>query len=136
MIINPSSIRQKIHASVAEQKRLHQWLLLTGPLLGYSLIERTTQCRKGGCRCTRGKPHGPFWYLSARLKGKTAYRYLRQADAESVAPLCRRYKNFQHSLMELRHEQAIILALYARLKKELLKAGERQWKKRIQHKRP
>ena len=131
MTTNAPAIRQKIRSSVAEQNRLYQWLLQAGPLLGYSLIKRTTQCRKGGCKCTQGEPHGPFWYLSARVNEKTVYRYLKQSDEEAIAPLCKQYKSFQRHLSELRRQQSQILALCARLRKELLKAGERQWNNRI-----
>lgn len=129
MIINPSSLRQKIHHAQDELQELHRALLAGAPMLGYSLIRRTTQCRKGDCKCTRGKPHGPFLYLSARIRGKTAYRYLRQADGTAIAPLCAEYKNFQRRLRKLRSQQAAILIAYARLRGSLIRLGEIQWKK-------
>jgi hypothetical protein len=35
-----------------------------GELLRCSLIERFTVCTRPGCRCARGKKHGPYLYVS------------------------------------------------------------------------
>ena len=35
-----------------------------GELLKCSLIERVTVCQRPGCRCMKGKKHGPYLYAS------------------------------------------------------------------------
>jgi len=35
-----------------------------GEIIKGSLIERFTVCRRPGCRCMKGKKHGPYLYIS------------------------------------------------------------------------
>ncbi len=34
------------------------------------------KCGKKGCRCQKGKPHGPYWYLYIKDRGKTKSKYI------------------------------------------------------------
>ncbi len=34
------------------------------------------KCGKEGCRCQKGKPHGPYWYLYVKDRGKTKSKYI------------------------------------------------------------
>ena len=34
------------------------------------------RCGKDNCRCSIGKPHGPYWYSYARVNGKVRSRYV------------------------------------------------------------
>lgn len=46
------------------------------------------RCGKPGCRCARGEPHGPYYYLFWREGGRLRKRYVRAADAVAVAAAC------------------------------------------------
>jgi len=53
------------------------------------LLRDSHVCGKPGCRCMEGKPHGPFWYLSRRIEGKTRYTYIPKDKAKEVKALHR-----------------------------------------------
>jgi hypothetical protein len=60
-------------ASVALRRRRRQLLRLMPPLdrlLRGSLIERYKPCGKPGCKCARGRGHGPKYYLSVSHYGQ------------------------------------------------------------------
>lgn len=42
-----------------------------GALVPGVLVEQHRQCGRGGCRCARGVPHGPYVYLQAT--GRSVY---------------------------------------------------------------
>jgi hypothetical protein len=41
-----------------------------------SLQNQRRRCGKEGCRCARGKLHGPYLYLSLRVGGRTQMLYV------------------------------------------------------------
>jgi len=57
-----------------------------GPeLLRGSLIERYKKCGKPGCKCAKGRGHGPKYYLSVSLPGvKPEMIYVPQAYVDLV----------------------------------------------------
>ena len=56
-----------------------------GEVLRASLLERLTQCGKGGCKCMAGQKHGPSYYLTVSYpKGKTRQIYVSK-DLKAVA---------------------------------------------------
>lgn len=85
------------------------------PLVGGSLITKYKRCNKGGCRCTRGEPHGPFWYLSQTVGGKTVMRFLRAADVGRVRPAAERAKRVRQWRARLVRLQGRMLAMLDRL---------------------
>lgn len=59
--------------SAALRRRRHQLLRQLPPLdhvLRGSLIERYKPCGKPGCKCARGRGHGPKYYLSVSHYGQ------------------------------------------------------------------
>jgi hypothetical protein len=46
------------------------------------------RCGKPGCRCARGRPHGPYYYRFWREAGKLRKVYVRRADLEEVRSRC------------------------------------------------
>ena len=51
-----------------------------------SLVERYKRCGKPGCKCAKGRGHGPKYYLSVSFAGRRPEMiYVRQADVKRVA---------------------------------------------------
>ena len=54
-------------------------------VLRASLLERMTRCGKSGCKCMKGKKHGPAYYLTVSYaKGKTRQAYVPK-DRKKIA---------------------------------------------------
>lgn len=85
-----SKLRQYASVLMKERRKLEDRVLRTKPHMEGSLIERYTRCGKPGCRCGKGQPHGPFFYLSRCVKGKTKYSYISKDKAKEVKTLTRR----------------------------------------------
>lgn len=120
--MNASRIRQKIRRLKGERERVESQLMgFKGELAEGCLSERYTECRKGNCKCTKGKPHGPFLYMSVKVKGKVKYFYVGKKEDQKKVKGLRRYKEFQSRLAEARKINAAISVLWNTLRKELLK---------------
>ena len=48
---------------------------LYGMLQG-SIVKLYRRCGREGCRCRKGKKHGPAYYLSTKEKGRTQMLYI------------------------------------------------------------
>jgi hypothetical protein len=46
------------------------------------------RCGRPGCRCSRGQPHGPYYYRFWREGGRLRKVYVRPADLEEVRAQC------------------------------------------------
>lgn len=120
--MDKARIRQRLAGLRRERETLERKLLgCRGKLVEGSLCERYTECRKGNCKCTRGKPHGPFLYLSLLKKGKSIYRYVGKEGDRPIVEGLRRYKVFQSSLEKTRKVNKEINDLWNQLRRELLK---------------
>jgi len=64
------------------KKRCHS-LPKTTPLPG-TLLEEYRRCGKAGCHCTRGEPHGPYYYHRWREEGRQRRRYVKPAQLADV----------------------------------------------------
>jgi hypothetical protein len=47
-----------------QRRRIANGMGAGGEILKGSLIERFTVCSRPGCRCLKGKKHGPYLYIS------------------------------------------------------------------------
>lgn len=78
--------------------RLPRW----ESLIRGSLIERRSQCGTSGCRCHRGEPHGPYYYLSVtRGVGKTEIYYVPAGKIQQVQRGIAAYQRAVQWLQEL-----------------------------------
>lgn len=93
----------------ARRRKLEKNLSLLGPVLRASLIERFTRCGKGGCKCMRGEPHGPAYYLTVSYaKGKTRQVYV----AKDVKPIAEAWvRNYHQAVAVLEEISSINLEL-------------------------
>ena len=94
------------------RRTLTDQLSRLGPVLRASLIERFTQCGKAGCKCMRGKKHGPAYYLAVSYaKGKTRQVYVPKA----LRPLAETWvHNYHHAQTVLEEMSSINLELIRR----------------------
>lgn len=84
-------------------------------LVAGSLIVKYKRCNKGGCRCTRGEPHGPFWYVSQTVGGRTVMRFLRAAWVGRIRAAFARARRWRAGRARLVVVQQQILGLLDRL---------------------
>lgn len=112
-----SRLRQQLVRLRQERARLEgEMLELTrGALVAGSLITKYKRCNKGGCRCTRGELHGPFWYVSQTVGGRTVMRFLRAAGVVRVRGAFERTRRWRQGRASLVRLQARILGLLDRL---------------------
>jgi len=57
-----------------------------------SLHHQYVRCGKAGCRCAKGKLHGPYVYLFGWDGGRLWKRYVRKADVEHTRALVKVYR--------------------------------------------
>ncbi len=97
-----TSLRQRIHELLAEQRRLVQSLLRQREQLTGSLFVRYAECGKEGCPCRHGAKHGPYYVLSTRTRGKGACSYLDRRQLPAARSLLKQYRAFRSGLRRLR----------------------------------
>jgi hypothetical protein len=65
-----------------------------------SVVHRT--CGKKTCTCRRGKPHGPYFFLSIQSAGRNDRYHVSGEEAERMKPALERYRRFVLALRRLR----------------------------------
>jgi len=68
------------------------------PILAGSLVKQYVNCGKPGCRCQRGKKHGPLFYLYLKEQGRSRSLYV---PREKVMEIRRQIQNYRHLQKEL-----------------------------------
>lgn len=120
--MDTSKTRQKIVRLREERDALEDQLMsVRGKLVEGCLYERYTQCRKGNCKCTKGKPHGPFLYMSLIRRGKSKYRYVGKKEDRQIVDGLRRHKEFYLLLKRLRKTYKKTNDLWGQYRKGLIK---------------
>ena len=66
-----SKLRQKINRLTKERAEHEKTIMKHNTLIKGSLVEQYKVCGKKGCRCQKGEKHGPYYYLSNKIQGKT-----------------------------------------------------------------
>ena len=96
------------------RKQLLRQLPALDTLLRGSLIERYKRCGKPGCKCAKGRGHGPKYYLSVSFSGsRPQMDYVPQADYPEVLERVTRY-----------HRVREILEKICQINRELLRRRE------------
>ncbi|MCK5803876.1 MAG: hypothetical protein KAI66_13630 [Lentisphaeria bacterium] len=71
-------------------------------ILRGSLIERYKRCGKPGCRCARGRGHGPKFYLSVTHPGsRPQMEYVPQGYQQQVTEQLGNYRRLRAILEEI-----------------------------------
>jgi len=106
----PSTKAQQL---ASRRRKLVEQLSGLGPVLRASLLERFTQCGKGGCKCMQGEKHGPAYYLTVSYaKGKTRQVYV----PKDLRPVAEKWVRNYHQAMTVLEEISSINLELIRLK--------------------
>jgi len=95
------SAARKLSTLALKQRRkgVLQQLPNLNEVLRGSLIERYVRCGKPGCKCARGEPHGPVWYLTVTLKaGQTAGMQVPKTKLEQVRRWLENHRRLKEGL--------------------------------------
>lgn len=123
--MDASQARKKLLKVARERERYEEVLLrMRGAMVAGSLMWRTTRCKRRGCRCGQGEPHGPFLYLSRNEGGKTRWVYIGKASEGRLAQAARRYKEFSDAVRALHRLQKEADECYAAIEESLLESPE------------
>lgn len=87
-------------------------------MLKGSVVKKYKACGKGGCKCTKGELHGPFYYLTYKEEGKTKMIFLRKAQWGQAIKLNDNYKLWRKSRADISKVGKKILKLFDRIEKE------------------
>lgn len=120
-----SALRKQISTLTAKRAGMEKELLqFRHKIVKGSLYTRYTACQKGNCKCTKGKLHGPFLFMSDKVKGKTVYRYVGKKKDIKLVKALRRYKVFQEKIREIQDLNKELIGLWYQFRNELLEKGE------------
>lgn len=97
-MMNKEELRSAIYKLQAERRRLERILLNTGRQLPVWITSQYTYCKKGNCKCTKGEPHGPFYYLFFKKAGKVVHKYLPEKKIDSISEQANAYKGYNQRL--------------------------------------
>jgi len=114
--MNISDLRQEISILREERLKAENRLMGAKDMLTCSLILRKIICGNPNCKCQEGKPHGPYPYLSEKVKGKTHLTYIIKRDLEKIKRKTEEYRLFQKRLEYVRHLNRRIDDLFKRIR--------------------
>jgi len=83
-----------------------------------SVIKKYKACGKGGCKCTRGDLHGPFYYLTYKAEGKTRMIFIKRNLWEKAAKLNENYRQWRKARAEISKINKKILVLLDEMEKQ------------------
>jgi len=126
VFMNISDLRQEISILREERLKTENRLMQAKDMLPCSLIWRKVLCGNPSCRCQKGKLHGPYPYLSERVKGKTRLTYIRKRDLEKIEGKTEQYRLFQKRLEYVRHLNRRIDDLFKRTREIKVKGTRRK----------
>jgi hypothetical protein len=84
-----------------QHQQLSRELAACGPIMRGSLIERFTVCSRAGCRCLKGKKHGPYLYLSVFDGKRSRLVYIPQNREPEVRAWVQNYQKLSEILAKL-----------------------------------
>ena len=87
----------------------------TGPVLRGSLHKEWKRCGKPGCRCARGKLHGPYWDRHWRENHRQRKEYVRHEELKEVQFALIRWRELHPPVWSMRQR----LACLGRLSREV-----------------
>ncbi|MCL5070430.1 MAG: hypothetical protein M1308_05985 [Actinobacteria bacterium] len=83
-----------------------------------SIVKKYKACGKGGCKCTRGDLHGPFYYLTFKEDKKTKMIFLRKHIWERALKLNNNYKKWRKMRADISKINGKILALLDEIERQ------------------
>lgn len=114
-LVRASALRQRLRALEGQRVACLAELLRLRDLFAASLSVVYRTCGKKGCVCTRGRPHGPYFFLSIQSGGRNDRYHVSREDARRMEPAIDRYRDFVRGLRQLRSLDRQIESLVRRL---------------------
>ena len=99
--MNKEEIRSAIYKLQGERRQLERIVLNTGKQLPVWITSQYTYCKKGNCKCTRGQPHGPFYYIFFKMAGKVVHKYLPENKFNSISGQANAYKSYNQRIARI-----------------------------------
>jgi uncharacterized protein DUF6788 len=119
-------LRDKIRATLAEQRKLVARLLRLRDQLAGSLFVRYGTCGKASCACRTGRRHGPYYVLSTRSGGQGGFAYVDEGTAGKARERVARYREFRAGLVALQKVNARVVAQLRKYQKGQLRETARR----------
>jgi len=121
--MNISDLRQEISILREERLKTENKLMQAKDMLSCSLIWRKVICGNPRCRCQKGELHGPYPYLSEKIKGKTRLTYIRKRDLAKIKKKTEEYRLFQKRIEYVRYLNRKIDDLFKSIREIRAKQG-------------
>ena len=83
-----------------------------------SVVKKYKACGKGGCKCTKGALHGPFYYLTYKVEGKTKMIFIKKNLWEAAIKLNNNYRKWRKLRADISKIGKEILILLDEIEKE------------------
>jgi len=103
---------QRFKAEVELLRDLSRKRLLYG-----SVVKKYKACKKGGCKCTKGFLHGPFYYLTYKEGSKTKMIFIKKNMWETAIKLNKDYREWRKLRADISKIGKKILALLDEIEK-------------------
>ena len=116
-----SKVRKKIRDLGLERFKAEMEMLKNysrKKMLYGSVIKKYKACGKGGCKCTRGALHGPFYYLTYKEEGKTKMIFVKKNLWEVAIKLNNNYRKWRKLRADISKIGKEILTLLDEVEKE------------------
>ena len=116
-----SQIKKKIRFLEVQREKTLFHLLHPKDMVAGSIYTVYKKCGNKNCRCAHGKPHGPFYYLSRKVDGKTRLTFVRRADEDEVEEKAYNYKKYIKAAADLKKIDRKIYGYLKKIKEEKTK---------------
>jgi hypothetical protein len=94
-------IKREIYRLRNERQLLETHCLGIGLQLPLWLSIRYVRCGKKGCKCNKGKLHGPFTYVSFKKGSRVYYKYISSKRLNEIRQYINNYHFFQEKVARL-----------------------------------
>jgi hypothetical protein len=119
--------RQRISRLRQIRGRLENRLMKPKAMRVGSVVKQYMFCGKASCACHQDpeKKHGPYYYLSYKVGGKSRFKYLGKATSPRVEP-AQNYQEFQRGVARLGKMHREIIDLLWRIGEEKMEKGDEE----------
>jgi hypothetical protein len=93
---------ERVKELEGKRRGIGERLVEVGDIRQGSLYERSLKCGKPGCRCASDKSylHGPHYFLTKKIEGKTVQRTIPKEAVESTKAQIARFQEFRRLSQE------------------------------------
>lgn len=116
-----SKVRKKIRELSLERFKAEMNMLRVlsrKKMLYGSIVKKYKACGKGGCKCTRGALHGPFYYLTFKEDKKTKMIFVKKNLWDKAIKLNDNYRKWRKLRADISKINKEILTLLDEIEKE------------------